>query len=536
MTSDRKERETRERQGKRDECFSLSRASRFLRAITGVALLALFSSGAFPAPVIGQQPVVRPVKVTMDFNDVDLPVFVRFMSELTGRQFVLDEKATGKITVYSPAKVTVDQAYDMFLAALEVRRLTVVPKGHVFQITQIADFPPERAAFVYRLKHAAAADVATVLTNLVARSLAPPVAPGGRPPLRPSSEFEAPVQVFADKPSNSLVVSATRGDYERLKSVIQDLDTRRKQIFVEAVIMEVSVDRLRSIGTDPTQVLGLLSKGSLNLLGGLNRAPEDLATLAQALTGTTTGTSAIVANTINVRVFMQLLMNLADTNLLSTPQIMASDNQKSKIVVGQNVPFPTGQAQGITGGTLVTIERKDVGVTLEMTPQVLEGDLVRLEIKQEITAVLPGPQTIGVGNASVPVGPTTTKRALETITVAKDEQTLVVGGLVREDVVITEDKVPFLGDIPLLGWLFKTRSTQTTKVNLLVFLTPHILKDEVDMVKLNAAKGAEVELTQQDTMIEVPTAMRKMTAERLLSAEPPLSSEDRRDVTPPGPR
>mgnify|MGYP001575623702 CR=1 FL=1 len=486
--------------------------------------------------VWGQQPVVRPVKVTMDFNEVDLAVFVRFMSELTGKNFVLDEKATGKVTVYSPTKVTVDQAYDMFLAALEVRRLTAIPKGNIIQIAMAAEFPPERGAYVYRLKHAAAADMATVLTNLVARSLTPPVAPGGRPPLRPASEFEAPVQIFADKPSNSLVISATKGDYERLKSVIRELDQRRKQIFVEAVIMEVSVDRLRSIGTDPTQVLGLLSKGSLNLLGGLNRLPEDLATLAQSLSGSTTGTGTIVANTINVRVFMQLLMSLTDTNLLSTPQVMASDNQKAKIVVGQNVPFPTGQAQGITGGTLVTIERRDVGVTLEMTPQVLEGGLVRLELKQEITAVLPGPQTIGVGNASVPVGPTTTKRALETITVARDEQTLVVGGLVRDDVTMTENKVPFLGDIPLLGWLFKTRSIQTTKVSLLVFLTPHIIKDEVEMVKLNRQKGEEFEMTQQNTMIDMPTGVRKITAERLLSTEPAAPPDDRRGTGDPASR
>src|SRR5574341_855517 len=503
----------------------LSRITHHASRITKTLMMAVLLCGT-QGPLNfaqSQQPVQRPVKVTMDFNDVDLAVFVRFMSELTGKNFVLDEKATGKVTVFSPTKVTVPQAYDMFLAALEVRRLTAIPKGDIIQIAMVSEVPPERGAYVYRLKHAAAADIATVLTNLVARSLAPPVAPGGRPPLRPQSEFEAPVQVFADKPSNSLVISATARDYTRLQGVIEALDTRRKQVFVEAVIMEVSVDRLRAIGTDPAQVLGLVSKGSVNILTGFNRLPEDLATLAQSLSGTTTGTAtAIVANTVNVRAVLQLLMNLTDTNLLSTPQVIASDNQKAKIVVGQNVPFPTGQAQGITGGTLVTIERKDVGVTLEMTPQVLEGDLVRLEIKQEISAVLPGPQTIGVGNASVPVGPTTTKRALETITVAKDEQTLVVGGLVREDVTIAESKIPLLGDIPLLGWLFKTRSTQTTKVNLLVFLTPHILKDDADVVRLNEQKAAEVGMVQRDSMIDYETGVTKAAARSLLpNGSPP---------------
>ena len=119
---------------------------------------------------------------------------------------------------------------------------------------------------------------------------------------------------------------------------------------------------------------------------------------------------------------------------------------------------------------------------------------------------------------------------------ARDEQTLVVGGLVRDDVTMTENKVPWLGDIPLLGWLFKTRSVQTSKVNLLVFLTPHIIKDEVEMVKLNRAKGGEVEMTQQGTMIEMPTGVRNMTAERLLPTEPTTPLDNRRDVTDPGVR
>lgn len=480
--------------------------------------------------VHGQAPVVRPVKVTMDFNDVDLAVFVRFMSELTGKNFVLDDKVTGKVTVYSPTKVTVEQAYDMFLAALEVRRLTAIPKGNVIQIAQIAEVPPERGAFVYRLKHAVAADAATVLTNLVARSLTPPAAPGGRPPLRPTSEFEAPVQVFADKPTNSLVISATNRDYERLKSVIRDLDTRRKQVFVEAVILEVQVDRLRRLGTDPAQVLSLISKGSLNILTGFNRAPEDLAQIAQQLSGAAAGATGTVipANSVNVRAFLQLLMTLTDTNLLSTPQVLASDNQKAKIVVGQNVPFPTGQAQGITGGTLVTVERKDVGVTLEMTPQVLENDLVRLEVKQEITAVLENvAQTIGSGNATVPVGPTLTKRSMETITVAHDEQTIVIGGLVQDNVVINESKIPLLGDIPFLGWLFRTQTRQTSKTTQLVFLTPHILKDEAEIATFKIRKGGEAERLQAESAIEGPTAARKITSERLLSPESTIPSESR---------
>lgn len=474
-------------------------------------------------------------KIALDFNDVEIPVFVRFISELTGKNFVLDEtvkKQGGKISVFSPTKVTADQAYSMFVSALEVARLAVVPKGSVYQIVQMGDLPPERGVFVYKLKHANATDLAAVLTNLVARSqTVAQTAPGARPPIRPLTEFEAPVQVFADKPTNSIIVSATKTAYSRLQSVIRDLDTRRKQVFVEAVILEVQVDRLRQIGSDPLQVVGAGKSGALQGIGGFNRAPEDLAAIAQTISGIaaggTTGGAVTVLNTVNVRAFLQLLLSLTDTNILSTPQVLAADNQKAKIVVGENRPFPTGQAQGITGGTLVTIERKDVGVTLELTPQVLEDDLIRLEIKQEITAIAENvAQTIGSGTATVPVGPTTTKRSMETTTIARDGQTLVVGGLVRDNISISERKVPLLGDIPLLGWLFRFQSRQTEKLNLLVFLTPQLVRDEIDMVELNARKAKELNVLQRENRVEESTRLKQDILERLERPGPASSNSD----------
>jgi general secretion pathway protein D len=294
------------------------------------------------------------------------------------------------------------------------------------------------------------------------------------------------------------------------------------------------VDRLRQIGTDPTQVLGAGKSGFFQLLGGFNRTPEDLATVAQAISGVAaggaTGGAVTVLNTVNVRAFMNLLMNLTDTNVLSTPQVLAADNQKAKIVVGENRPFPTGQAQGITGGTLVTIERKDVGVTLELTPQVLEDDLIRLEIKQEITAIAENvAQTIGSGSASIPVGPTTTKRSMETTTIAQDQQTLVVGGLVRDNLTLSEKKVPLLGDIPWLGWLFKSQSRQTEKLNLLVFLTPHLVRDDADVVELRARKAKDINILQRDNRIEEPTKLKQDVLERLElpSTVSPSSSTER---------
>ena len=494
---------------------------RWIRQASLVCLLAVGSGFLLPLTSQAESGGNSSGRVSLDFNDVELSVFVRFISELTGKNFVLDEvvkKAGGKISVYSPTKVTHDQAYSMFVAALEVSRLAVIPKGNVHQIVAMGDLPPERGVFVYKLKNANATDLAAILTNLVARSqTVAQTAPGTRPLFRPLSEFEAPVQVFADKATNAIIISSTKNAYTKLQTVIRDLDTRRNQVFVEAVILEVQVDRLRQIGSDPVQVIAAGESGSVRGIAGFNLAPENLSNIAKAIVGdAVTGGALSTINTVNVRAFLQLLLNLTDTNVLSTPQVLAADNQKAKIVVGENRPFPTGQAQGITGGTLVTIERKDVGVTLEFTPQVLENDLIRLEIKQEITAIAENvAQTIGSGTSSVPVGPTTTKRSMETTTIAKDQQTIVVGGLVRDNIIISERKVPFLGDIPFLGWLFKFQSRQTEKLNLLVFLTPTLVRDEIDIVELNARKAAELGTLQRENRIEEPTKLKQDVLEKL---------------------
>ena len=484
-------------------------------------LVMLLAELSLTTPMWGQEPNDR-ARVTLDFNEVDLPVFIRYISELSGKHFVLDERVTGKITMYSPTKVTPAQVYNLFLSALEVRRLMAIPRGDVIQIVQVAEVPPERNVYVYKLKNAAATDTAAVLTNVVARSLNPAPAAGGRPPLRQSGEFESPVQIFADKPTNSLIITGSKPDYDRLQSVIQSLDIRRNQVFVEAVIMEVNVSRLRLLGLDPVQGLAAIQKGSVLLLGGLNRIPEEITSIAQSLTGigAAAGGTVNLLNTSSLRLFLQILNSTTDANILSTPQLLAADNQRAKIIVGENRPFPTGQAQGITGGTLVTIERKDVGVTLEITPQVLDNGLIRLEVKQEITAIAENvAQTIGSGSSSIPVGPTTTKRAMETITIVPDQQTVVLGGLVRDNVTFSERKIPLLGDIPFLGWLFKSRSQQTDKVSLLVFLTPTIVRDRIEMVEIGERKRGEIDpLLKENSIDESPDVIR--TLNRLLTAMP----------------
>lgn len=191
-----------------------------------------------PPSLFAQTTASQPAKVSLDFNEIEIPVFARFIGEITGKNFVLDEtikKQGGKISAFSPTKVSPDQAFNMFVAALEAARIGVVKKdGNLYQLVPMGDLPPERGVFVYKLKHANATDLAAVLTNLVARSqTVAQITPGVRPPIRPLTEFEAPVQVFADKATNSIIVSSTKNAWTHIHAVIRDLDIRRKQVFVE---------------------------------------------------------------------------------------------------------------------------------------------------------------------------------------------------------------------------------------------------------------------------------------------------------------
>jgi general secretion pathway protein D len=214
-------------------------------------------------------------------------------------------------------------------------------------------------------------------------------------------------------------------------------------------------------------------------VGGLNTQPPTLAGLLASPIDFTN------ISAFNVRAVLQALQRRDDVNILSTPQILTSDGQKAEIVVGENRPFPTGQSQTSGGNTITTIERRDVGITLRLTPQILESNLVKLDVFQEISSVSGEAQASG----SVPLGVITNKRSATTSVLVEDGKTAVIGGLIRDNVIVGERKIPLLGDIPLLGWLFKFRSKHTEKTNLLIFLTPTIVKSPTEMAELRAAKS-----------------------------------------------
>ena len=448
---------------------------------------------------------VRERLITLDFNNVDLPVFVKFVSEIIGKNFIIDERVRGKVTIYSPSKISVDKVYPVFLSVLDIKGLAAVTTGDMVQILPASDVPPERNINVYYLENANAEEAAKLLTSLVTRAGGPP--PAGRPVIKAAGEFEGTVQLIPDKATNALLITASNRDYEMLKEVIKKIDVRRRQVYVETVIMEVSQDKLRELGTQIGAVSGYQSNNQkVTAYGGFNEAPEDIKALTD-ITGINIGVS-----TVNIKVLLKALQSSADVNVLSTPQILSTNNQKAKIVVAQNVPFVTGNNQTVGGVTQTQISRQDVGVTLELTPEILEGDRVRMDIRQEISSLADTPQAV-----LVQLGPTTNKREATTTVVVSNNQTVVIGGLMRDDISRSESKIPLLGDIPLIGWLFKFQSKHTTKSNLLIFLTPHIVRESQDLDALRQQKIDAMKQTVSEGVLKNQT----LSEQFLNSINPP---------------
>ncbi|HUJ80138.1 MAG TPA: secretin N-terminal domain-containing protein [Nitrospiria bacterium] len=417
--------------------------------------------------------------VTIDFTNVELPVFIKFISELIGKNFVIDEKVKGKVTIYSPAKISVQKAYRVFESVLELKGYRAVPSGEIIQIVPANESVPERNLYVYTLENAVAEDVAKLLGGLQS-----PRAPAGvtQRLSTTGARFEGPIQVTADKATNSIIINASQSDYDALTKVIQQLDMKRRQVYVEAVIMEVGLDHLKSVGMDLSALIGYSSSAyNLAVLGGVNQPPENLFNLVNLPAG-------ITAQSYNIRAALTALQTMSDVNILSTPQLLASDNKEAEIVVGENVPIPSGQNQ-TTGGTITTnITRQDVGITLKLTPHIMEDDAVKLDLLQEITAV---EQTVSQQVGNLAVGPTLTKRSATTTVIVNNSQTIVIGGLIRDNQNISSSKIPLLGDIPVLGWLFKTKTVEHVKTNLMIFLTPYVVKSQEELTALRERKQQE---------------------------------------------
>jgi general secretion pathway protein D len=523
--------------------------------------------------------------ITFNFVDVEMPVLIKFISEITGYNFVFDERVKGKVTIIAPTKLSVNESFDFFTSVLSLKGYTVIPAGKktykiipsslarhesriptdkkvpvnesyitkllpvehidaeeavrflrpvvssdghissfgprnlllvvdsainiekVMSILKKIDNPPTHGEppriNVFFLENANAEEMAKVLEGILRtpiRSIAPK--PSTAKQRRTRKQQLTQISITPDKATNSLIIVAPPSEYKDIVQVIKALDKRRKQVFVEAMIMEVSIEKLKEVGAkwramakdggDPVVIGGVgaiststvesiitgLTGFSVGGMGNFTTIPVSIVNSDGSVTKTEL-TAPGFAALFSLSEFKDAI------NVLSTPQILTSDNEEAEIIVGENVPLISKRERDITttNTVLTSIERRDVGIKLRITPQITEGDYVKLDLYQEISAVKETSESV-----LTTIGPTTTKRSTKTSVVVKDGQTVVIGGLIQEREEEITEKTPILGDIPILNLFFRYRTTSKTKTNLLVFLTPHIVKESTTLSEMTKEK------------------------------------------------
>ena len=307
-------------------------------------------------------------------------------------------------------------------------------------------------------------------------------------------------QIQADPATNALIISAPEPQYRQLLAVIDKLDQRRAQVFVESLIAEVSADKAAEFGVQWQGAVG--GKGDTNIgllgtnfkIGGTNilqLASQPLSATNLPATGANFGVAHQTNGTYVLGFLARFLQSSGDANVLSTPNLLTLDNEEAKIVIGQNVPFVTGQyTNNNTGGATVnpfqTIERKDVGLTLKVRPQISESGTVKMQIYQEVSRI----------DSNTTSGLITNKRSIESNVLVEDGSIVVLGGLLQDDSGNSQEKVPGLGDIPLFGHLFKAETRSRKKTNLMVFLRPVVVRDGAAAEALSMGRYEQMRTSQ----------------------------------------
>ena len=317
-------------------------------------------------------------------------------------------------------------------------------------------------------------------------------------PFSGQSPATAPGIIQADAATNSIVITAPDAIYNDLRAVVEKLDSRRAQVFIEALIVEVTASKAAEFGVQWQDLsgTGATTTSPARLFGGTNfgGTGQNILGIAKnplsAGTGLNVGIIKGVVNipglngqVLNLGLLVRALENDNNANILSTPTLLTTDNEEARILVGQNVPFITGQyalsGASTTPTPFQTIVRQDVGIQLRIKPQISAGGTVRLQIYQEVSTV--------VDNTN-PAGPITNKRSVDSMVLLDDGQIAVIGGLIQDNVNDVVSKVPVLGDLPLLGGLFQYKTRSRTKTNLMVFLRPTVLRDGAQLNSLTSER------------------------------------------------
>lgn len=415
---------------------------------------------------------------------------------------------------------------------------------------------------VFRLKNASAKSMATMLQGLLAGSgsskssnySSGSTAASSTPDTNSSSSTNnsssgssAPtvfsvngVNIIANEELNSIVVKADPAMMRQIASTIDQLDVRRAQVLIQAAIVEVSGSNVEQLGVqwalgNSSSGVGLINftNGGASLAniaaGVATKAYTSISAPAGALLGVGASKTGSNGQTNFYGAVLNALNSTSGANLISVPSVMALDNVKAEMVVGQNVPFITGTTAttAAVGGTttpFTTVERKDVGVTLKVTPHIGEGGTLRLEVEQEVSSIAP---TSSLGAATSDL--VTNKRSVKTTVLADDQQTIVLGGMMQDDNNQSLDQVPGLGRIPLLGALFRSKANSYTKNNLLIFLQPTILRDgnNVDSLsqeRYNQIRVLQLELDPKGNFNRLPMSVNQIYTQAATDVNPALTS------------
>ncbi|MEZ4754736.1 MAG: type II secretion system secretin GspD [Bdellovibrionota bacterium] len=366
--------------------------------------------------------------------------------------------------------------------------------------------------YVYRCQHASAEELAEVLSGLVGgeKSSTPSTTTGTQSSGQKAAErsnrrlgqqqrtpglsrndgekpagvttvsFGEDISITADPATNSLVINSDKSEYEKIKSLLEELDVKRRQVLVEAMLLEVGITDDHSTGLEfitsgGGSDGGIVAQNNFGNLSTLISDPTQLAnfSVAAASSGSLTLPGDIVIPSQTV--LLTAAQQNSNVNVLSSPNILATDNEQAEIVVGQNVPFlaSTSTDSNNLDNTFNQIDRQDVGITLRLTPQISSNNYVTLSLFTEVSNVV-------AATAGSELGPTTTVRTSETTVITRDSQMVVIGGLISDNVQASSSGVPFLKDIPVLGHLFRSQSDSITRTNLLIFITPRIVRDQFD--------------------------------------------------------
>ena len=390
----------------------------------------------------------------------------------------------------------------------------------VRELVAMLDTPTSASGNIHviYLKNAQAVKMAEVLRAIHSgessgAQTAAAASPPGQAPA--AAQGGAPGIIQADAATNSIIITAPDAIYNNLRAVVEKLDVRRAQVYIEALIAEVTSDKAAEFGFQ-WQSLSGLGKSGKQVFGGTNFGTTgniiDTATNPSALSSAAVGNGlnvGVIKDTftipgtsvkiLNLGMLVHALQTDGNSNILSTPTLLTLDNEEAKIVVGQNVPFVTGSytntgASGVTASPFQTVERKDVGLMLKIKPQISEGGVVRLQISEEVSSV---------DDKTNPSGIITNKRSVDSTVLVDDGQIVVIGGLIQDSVTDGADKVPFLGDIPGLGVLFKHNTRSRKKTNLMVFLRPTLLRSMESASSLTADRYDYVMGEQAKTKADV---------------------------------